>query len=80
MVTGDIVVMPMTQAELDTRLSLVRWPAPVIHAGKDFPIADWYGFHNPYPNYYRGARVLFDYGIHDDCYVEEIPGSNVKPI
>lgn len=63
----------MTKAELDERLRLVRLPGPVIHVGTAHPISTYEGFNDPYPGWYRGARVQVHEELIDQCYVEEFP-------
>lgn len=48
----------MTKEELDECLSRVRFPAPIIEAGPYHPIATYDGYGDPWPEWYRGARIV----------------------
>lgn len=58
--------------DLDVRLSRVTAPAPIIHVGPAFPIGVFAGYNDPFPGYYRGARVVVDEELMDGCFVEEM--------
>lgn len=63
----------VTKQDLDGRLSRVTSPGPVIHIGPAFPIDTFLGYNDPFPGWYRGARVVVDEELMDQCFVEEIP-------
>jgi hypothetical protein len=61
----------MTKAELDERLARVVHPAPIISAGPWHPISTYEGYGDPWPEWYRGARIVRVDGLADRLVVRE---------
>lgn len=63
--------MNVTQDELDARLVKCTLPAPIIWVGRECLIDHWIGWGDPYPEFYRGAQVMYDDTLGDQFRVEE---------
>lgn len=60
----------MNQSEMDMALWRVK-SRPVIHVGPYHPIKTWDGYGNPYPDYYKGHRIVVEPTLYANAYIEE---------